>query len=132
MAFRREPTAPLAPSDGWFTRNVAESTLACGLVAVLCALVYTQLPIALGSDGGTAVQEFIDLLQTSRFCAVATIDLFLLYIVTTVSVAKDVALRNPDSKDQAVPIALATAVVPYLGAAVYCTLRPKVANTEEE
>lgn len=129
LALRPAPQLRAAsPSNSVVNLNLTESSVACALLALLCGLVYAPLPAALAD--AAQQQEFVALLQSSRFCAIACIDLFLLYIVTTVSVYQDVQLRYDTNNNKASTIALATALVPYLGAAVYCTVRPKVMGAD--
>jgi hypothetical protein len=125
LALRSPPTSVQA--IGWFTRNLAENKVISWLMVALCLAIYTPLPGALSTDS----TGFVDLLTSSRFAVISTIDLSILYIATTKAIYDDYRLRVDDDTNAATKVALATAVVPYLGAAIYCVLRPSLEKVDE-
>jgi hypothetical protein len=132
LALRAPPQTVQA--NDWFTRNVAENKIVSWALVVLCGLIYAPLPAALMSTDSLA--DFIQFLASSRFATISTLDLTILYIVATKAIYDDYRLRAvPDDDDTtaaaATKVALATAVVPYLGAAVYCALRPTLEQVDE-
>jgi hypothetical protein len=131
LALRAHPQTVQA--NGWFTRNVAENKIVSWALVVFCGLIYAPLPATLMSND--SLTDFVQFLASSRFATISTLDLTILYIVATKAIYDDYRLRaDPDDDDTtaaATKVALATAVVPYLGAAVYCALRPALEQIDE-
>lgn len=120
MALRSIPNS--LQTSGWFARNIAENKLISWALVAFCFFVYIPLPKALATDAS----GFVDLLSSSRFAAVSLLDLTILFAVTTKAVADDYRLRIEDSSSTATAVAFGTALVPYLGASLYCALRPSL------
>lgn len=115
-------------SSGWFSKNVAENKLISWALVAFCLYVYIPLPEALATD----ISGFVDLLSSSRFASIASLDLTILYAVTTKAIADDYRLRVKDDASEATKMAFGTAIVPYLGAALYCALRPSLSDSADE
>jgi len=130
LAIRPPPVVERSQADlSWATRNIFENKffgwfnfgMTClVLVAAGAIPAYQQDPTALW-------QGFVDLLSTSKFCNVSSIDLVLVHCAITSLIPRDYLLRNPDATMQdAIKIAAATAVFPYVGSALYVALRPSL------
>jgi hypothetical protein len=125
------------PSEiSWFTRNVLENKVfAAGTVAFAL-----YLPVAAGlldpavyEHPAEVWQGFVDLISTDRFAAVSCADISILLAVTIAATPRDYLLRNPDSDlTEARKVAALTALVPFIGTAVYCAVRPALPQEEEE
>jgi len=135
LALRKQPKTIIAdPSEelGWATRNIWENKLFnYGTVAfgILC--------LAAGAPGLENPTEswngLIDLIQTSRFASVSFADLSLITLILTKEVAEDYKVRcTPENIDEATAIGASTALLPILGAAIYCAARPPLLVAEEE
>lgn len=116
----------------WFVKNVLENK------AVSWFLVAFTLYLPFGAhvfevDPQTLWQGFVDIETSSRVAAVSTIDLALMYLSAVAGTGRDYRLRVPDASDEQVnKIVAATALVPLLGTAVYCALRPPLPPLAEE
>jgi hypothetical protein len=123
------------PSEvSWFTRNVLENKIfAAGTLAFALYLpVAAGLPLALQENPAELWQGFVDLISTSRFAAVSCVDISLLLACTVSATPRDYLLRNPDADvDEARKVAALTALVPFIGSAVYCAVRPPLPQEEE-
>jgi hypothetical protein len=136
LALRAPPKDVIEdPSEvSWFTGKVLENKIFSALTVAL------SLYLPFGSGLLSAYQEnpeelisgFVDLISTSRFASVSLADLSLLLAVTVSATPRDYMLRKPDADiDQARKVAAWTALVPFLGRAVYCALRPPLPQEED-
>ena len=72
-------------------------------------------------------QGFVDIVSTSRFASVSFVDISILYVASVYLTPRDYVLRKPDASDaEARAVAAATALLPVVGSALYCALRPKL------
>lgn len=114
---------------GWFSRDVLENKLFAwstfGLT--ILAMVAAGAIDAYQQDPVTLWNGFVDLMTTSKFCAVSGMDLALIHVALTTLIPRDYALRNPDApSDAGVKIAAATFFLPYIGSSLYLALRPSL------
>jgi hypothetical protein len=119
----------------WFTRNVLENKICSVLTVAICL----YLPVGAGlisayqEDPTELWSGFVNLVSGSRFASVSTVDLTLLWLCTVAATPADYLLRHPDQDEaQARKVAAFTALVPFLGSAVYCALRPPLPQAEQE
>jgi hypothetical protein len=78
------------------------------------------------------VVGFVDLVSSSKFASVSLADLSLMLAVTVSATPRDYMLRNPEAEiDEARKVAALTALVPFIGSAVYCALRPPLPQEED-
>lgn len=130
LSFRAPPREEYIHAEaGWFTRNVLESkVLGWGLVAgVIAVPFYVGLVDALATDASAALQSYTDLSAASKFVSVSTVDALILNIAVAALIPRDLKLRQPDMEDQqARLIGASMLLLPFLGAALYCTLRPSL------
>lgn len=127
------------PSFSWFTRSVTERKTVN--VLILVTLLYlpwaVDLSTAWSADAAAVWQDFIHLLSTNRFAATSCLDLTLLQVTMAALIPADYRLRtahNNNNRDDEISvtgnqIALAALVVPFLGPALYCVLRPPLFKT---
>jgi hypothetical protein len=126
-------------SISWVTRQVLENKV-CGwsLLAVLLYLPWAaQLPQAWSVDSGVSVwSDFVDLFASSRLVAVSCVDLTLLHLTAAALIPADYRLRtsstDKDEEDRGRLVALAAALLPFVGPAVYVALRPKLVVLQDE
>lgn len=134
LSFRAPPRQQYNPDEAsWFTRNILESKLlGWGLVAGVIGLpFYVGLVNALVQDPTAAVQSYTDLFATSKFVSVSTVDAIVLNIAAASLIPSDLKLRQPDVDDkQAKFIGASTLLLPFLGAALYCALRPPLPSKD--
>jgi len=134
LALRKTPITKITSSEqlSWLTTNVWENkifnyfTVAFGL---LC--------LAAGASGLEDLQAswsgLIDLIGSSRFASVSLADLSLITLILTKEVADDYKIRcDPENSGKAPFVGASTALLPILGAAIYCAVRPTLDLESEE
>eukprot|EP00522_Entomoneis_paludosa_P008056 CAMPEP_0172450400 /NCGR_PEP_ID=MMETSP1065-20121228/8752_1 /TAXON_ID=265537 /ORGANISM="Amphiprora paludosa, Strain CCMP125" /LENGTH=275 /DNA_ID=CAMNT_0013202179 /DNA_START=114 /DNA_END=941 /DNA_ORIENTATION=+ len=136
LSFRAPPTSTFDPSEAsWFTKNVLDNKLlGAGLVAGVIGL-----PVALGlvgaylQDPAATVQGYTDLFASSKFVSASSMDAVVLNIAAAALIPRDLKLRIPDIEDsKAKLIGASTLLLPFLGAALYCALRPSLPSEDYE
>lgn len=135
LFLRKTPETEIMNSSeqlGWFTRNVLENKIfnvaMLGLGAVSLAVGASAAMI----DPVTNWNEFLGLLTSSKFVAVSTSDLLVLTLFLTKEVADDYRVRcSPEDIGKANLIGASTALLPMIGALMYCVARPSLAYEEE-
>lgn len=136
LAFRAPPLDEIEDpaAVSWFTGKVLENKIFSALTVAFC------LYLPFGSGLIPAVQEnpaelwagFVHLVSSSRFASVSLADLSILLVCTVSATPRDYLLRNPEADmDEARKVAALTALVPFLGSAAYCALRPPLPQAEE-
>ena len=130
MSFRAPPKSEYDPSEAsWFTRNVLESKLlGWGLVAGVAGLPFVVgLVDAITQDPAGTIQGYKDLFATSKFVSASSVDAVVLNIAAAALIPQDLKLRQPEIEDsKARQIGASTLLLPFLGAALYCALRPSL------
>jgi hypothetical protein len=124
----------------WFTANVLENKLFGLLLVALVlsvplttGLVDALLSPSISNDG--LISEFATSLESSKFVSVGTFDLACLTATAATLIPRDYQLRSgttidddnvdpEQAKQQGRFIALATMLLPILGAALYIAWRP--------
>jgi hypothetical protein len=133
LALRKAPKTFITNPEeefGWITRNIWENkivnygTVALGILCLSAGLPGFENP-AENWNG------MIELIQTSRFASVSLADLSLITLILTKEVADDYKIRcDPENVDKAPLIGASTALLPILGAAIYCAARPSFEKSE--
>lgn len=135
LSFRAPPKGEYNPAEAsWFTRNVLESKLlGWGLVAGVVGLPFVVgLVDALAQDPAGTIQGYKDLFATSKFVSASSVDAIVLNVAAASLIPQDMKLRQPDIEDsKAKLIGASTLLVPFLGAALYCALRPALPQKNE-
>lgn len=129
MTFRKGPRENVTESDlGWVTKNVFENKLFNFSVLALCLYQYYTMAGPLMEDPSGVWQEFVALVSTSKFASVSSLDLAILSLTGASLIPLDYKYRRPDDADtsQAKLIAASTLLLPLLGSAIYCALRPSL------
>ena len=125
MIFRKEPQEEVTRSDlGWVVKNVLENKLFNKVVIALCLYQYYTMAVPLFENPAEVWQGYLDLLTTSKFAAVSSLDLVILSLTAASLIPLDCKYRQPDVDDsKANLIAASTLILPILGASLYCALR---------
>lgn len=128
MIFRKGPRKDVTRSDlGWVVRNVLENKLFSFGVLALCLFQYYTMAGPLLQDPGDVLQGFVNLVTTSKFASVSTLDLAILSLTGASLIPLDYKYRRPNVEDsKANLIAASTLLLPLLGTAIYCALRPSL------
>jgi hypothetical protein len=122
---------PLSKSDlGWFTANVLENKIFNYVIVAACvsAIVTSGALEALISDPAELFRGYSGMLNTA-IASVSSLDLFILTLSAASFVPEDLERRSYDGKLSPEVIAVLTILLPVLGVALYCALRPAL---EEE
>jgi hypothetical protein len=132
LALRAPPVNSIEEKRGsvsWVTANVFENKAFNWFIFLftLYLPVAADLLGALAADPDALWRGFLDIVSTSRFASVSLVDITLLYASSVYLTSRDYLLRKPDaSVEEARAVAAATALVPVVGSALYCALRPKL------
>jgi hypothetical protein len=135
LSLRETPRESIAftADVSWFTTNITENKVTSWLLLVILLYlpVAADLPAQWATDSTAVWQGFVDILSSSRFAAISCMDLTLLHLVTAALIPADYRLRSEDDSSSVVEatgnkIALAAALFPFVGPALYCALRPQL------
>ena len=134
LALRKTPKEVIVdPSTefGWVTRNVWENKLVnYGTVAFGFLCLASGLPAF--EDPAANFQGMLDLITSSRFASVSFADLTMITLILTKEVADDYKIRcDPEDINKAPLIGASTALLPILGTAIYCAVRPSFPEDTE-
>jgi hypothetical protein len=136
LALRAEPRSSLeGETVSGFTRHVLEKKAFSWFILAftLYLPVAAQVIPAFQHDSTALWNGFVELLSTSRFAAVSVVDLAILYASAVILTPRDYQLRKPGASDEeARNVALASGLLPIVGSALYCALRPALPETDEE
>mmetsp|Transcript_903 Transcript_903/g.2595 ORF Transcript_903/g.2595 Transcript_903/m.2595 type:complete len:307 (-) Transcript_903:346-1266(-) len=129
MAFRQPAVDVAVKSDlGWFTANVLENKAFNWLVAgsAFSTLFVTGFAQAVLTDPGQAVHGYIDLLSDTAIASASSLDLVILSVTAASLVPEDLERRGMQDTGKANVIAASTLLLPVVGGAIYCALRPSL------
>ena len=129
---RQSPVETKTQSDATFiTRNVAENKIFNWLMIILCgSAIFSSGILGQLGDIGSVISDYSQLASTSKLVTVSSVDLTILTIVAATLIPRDYRLRIQDDDDTAAKnanlIAASTVLLPVIGAALYCALRPSL------
>ena len=135
MSFRAPPveTKTLAEAS-WFTANILENKIfSWSLVAlILSCPITTGLGDAVMTSTepnvwGQLIADYVSEFQTTKIVSASSVDLAILTVTAATLIPRDYQLRvsnDPDKLQQGKLIGAATVLLPAVGAALYCALRP--------
>lgn len=146
LSFRAPPVvvAKERAETSWVTRNVFENKLfSWSVVALTASLLFTSGILSADLEG--TVAGYVQLASTSKLVAVSSLDLAVLTACAATLIPRDYLLRDaaPSSSSAASAederkgviaranlLAASTLLLPLLGAALYCALRPPLPEDE--
>ncbi|KAL3919508.1 MAG: hypothetical protein SGILL_003720 [Bacillariaceae sp.] len=110
----------------WITANVLDNKLANWLTVVLCgSVLITSGILSSPNDFAGILESYLGLASTSKFVSVSSVDLSVLTIAAAALIPQDLRLRKAGGDNSnATLIAASTLLLPVVGAALYCALRP--------
>ncbi|GAX19860.1 hypothetical protein FisN_1Lh682 [Fistulifera solaris] len=126
FSFRAPPRDSVTQSElSWFTAKVTENRInGLSLAAAVAAIPFlSHVPEAYQADASGLWQGFLDLLASSKFALVSSLDLTCLHLTAVALTARDYRLRT--GKDGTL-IAASTLLLPLLGSSIYLALRPSI------
>ena len=132
-ASTRKPNESIvSKSDlGWFTANVLENKIFNYLIVA----AFTSAYITSGAIGplienpSELIQGYKDLWSQAALVSASSVDFLILTASAASFIPEDLERRGYDGEISPKAIALSTLLLPGLGAALYCALRPSL---EEE
>lgn len=126
FTFRAPPRNTVTQSElSWFTAKITENKLLGLSLAVTVASIpfLCHVPDAFQADAAGLWQGFLDLLASSKFALVSSLDMTCLHLTAVALTARDYRLRT--GKDGTL-IAASTLFLPLLGSSIYLALRPSI------
>lgn len=129
LALRKEPKSIIEnPSTelDWVTKNIWENK-----IVNYATILFALFALATGAPGladpTTSWNGLIELFTTTQFGSVSLADFTMITLILTKEVADDYKIRcAPENVDKAPLIGASTALLPIVGAALYCAARPKL------
>ena len=127
-AFTRKPdTSPVTKKDlGFMIKNVTENKLFNWLIfAAFCsAYVQSGFVEALVSNPSDLFEGFVELFKDTAIASASTVDFAILTLSAASFIPEDLERRQWSGDKSA--IALSTLLLPGIGMALYCALRPSL------
>ena len=113
---------------GWFTANVLENKIINWGVAALISSAYVTSGCisALFSNPSELFSGYGDLFSQTAIASASTMDLLILTLVAASMIPEDLARRGVKDGLASQAIAASTVLLPVVGAALYCALRPEL------
>lgn len=111
----------------WVTQNIFENKAFNWFqVALFFYFMVTYAIEPAFAESASVVTGFKELTTSSKFACVSSADLTLLTITAAAVIPQDYKLRNPNNESRALLIGASTLLLPVLGSALYCALRPNL------
>eukprot|EP00980_Cylindrotheca_fusiformis_P002513 scaffold587_cov77-Cylindrotheca_fusiformis.AAC.3 len=128
MFTRKEVTDVTQDDLGWVTKNVFENKVFnWAVVALSLSYFYTTGLIGeLLTDATGQVQGFTDVLSNAGIASATAVDIIICTIAAALVIPEDLKRRGIDDPSKATAIAASTVLLPTIGAAFYCALRPSL------
>jgi hypothetical protein len=146
LTLRPPPVQSKSKSQlSWITATVLENKVfnwmnvaACGLLILSSWGILSNVATAGGSAGDSwnlnaSWDNYLQLASTSKLVSVSSVDLIILTVSAATVIPRDYTLRTTSeaesSKEKGIMVAYATLVLPVVGAALYCALRPPLPDS---
>ena len=86
----------------------------------------------IATDGPAAAwKSYTDLFVESKFVSTSSVDAVILNVAAASLIPRDLKLRQPEVEDdKARIVGASTMLLPFLGAALYCALRPPLPSED--
>lgn len=110
---------------GWASKNIFENRI-FGIVlsAIAISIPFSSDIIVSGFDWSAKIAEYVALFQSSRFIAVASIDVAIMSVVAAMLVSEDCKFRGEGWNDKSTPLFIGMLLLPVLGPSLYLAARP--------
>lgn len=128
MSTRKSPDLNDNESFGFVTKNILENKIFNWIVVAMATSTFfvTGAIPALLSDPQTLASEYVSTVTSSALGFVSTVDLTILCLTAASLIPEDLERRGVTDGAKANIIAASTLLLPVLGPAVYCALRPSL------
>lgn len=113
---------------GWFTTNVLESKIVNWILLAVISSAYVSSGCisALLDDPNKLLSDYGDLFSSTAIASASTMDFLILTLVAASLIPEDLARRGVKDGTAPYAIAASTVLLPGVGAALYCALRPQL------
>jgi hypothetical protein len=127
-----DPIALYKSDLGWFASNVLENRIFNVLVLLACisAFVTSGALGALAADPAKLIGGYAEMADSSAIVSVSSLDFAILTLSAASFVPEDLSRRGYRGGVDPAWIAASTVLLPGLGAALYCALRPGLVDEE--
>mmetsp|Transcript_32306 Transcript_32306/g.66199 ORF Transcript_32306/g.66199 Transcript_32306/m.66199 type:complete len:346 (+) Transcript_32306:86-1123(+) len=129
-AITRKPMTDITKADlGWFTANVLENKVFNYFIAAAFFSAYITsglLDALLTKDVHEIISGYLDLVSSTAIASASSMDFLILTVAGASFVSEDVKRRNVDDEKTANLIGATTMLLPGIGLALYCALRPNL------
>ena len=126
----RKPSLEIANKSelGWFTTNVLENKIVNWTVLAVISSAYVSSGFinALLDDSNKLLTGYGELFANTAIASASTMDFFILTLVAASLIPEDLARRGVKEGAAPYTIAASTVLLPGVGAALYCALRPEL------
>lgn len=126
---RESDPSPVTKADlGWFTANVLENKLFNYFIALLFASAYVTSGAlgALAADPVGLVKGYGDVFSETAIASASSLDFVILTLAAASFVPEDLSRRGYRGNVAPELVALSTMLLPGVGVALYCALRPSL------
>ena len=125
------PSAVSKADLGWFTANVLENKIFNYLIVLLFTSSYITSGFlgAFIADPGELIKGYGEMFSQSALVSASSMDFVILSLSAVSFIPEDLSRRGYEGKLSPETIAASTLLLPGLGVALYCALRPEL---EEE
>ena len=112
---------------GWASKTIFENRIFGAIVAAIAiSIPFSSDIVVSGFDWSAKFADYLALFESSRFVAVATVDIAIMSIVSSMLVSEDCKMRGEGWNDKSTPLFVATLLLPVLGPALYLAARPSL------
>lgn len=129
-AITRTPNpSPVTKADlGWFTANVLENKLFNYFIVLVCASTFVTSGAigAFVADPGQLLQGYADMFSETAIVSASSLDLAILTLSGASFIPEDLSRRGYKGDVAPELIAASSVLLPGLGVALYCALRPSL------
>ncbi|KAL7443033.1 hypothetical protein ACHAXM_008767 [Skeletonema potamos] len=129
-AFTRTPDATIKTKAdlGWVTANILENKIFNWFIAVafISAYITSGGVNALLSDASGTIDGYLQLFSETAIASASSVDFLILTLSAASWIPEDLQRRNYDGKLAPALIAASTVLLPGVGVALYCALRPSL------
>lgn len=128
MSTRQSPDVTDNEGIGFVTKNILENKIFNWSVVALAISTFfvTGAVPAFMSDPQVLFSEYVTTVTSSALGFVSTVDLTILCLTAASLIPEDLERRGMTDSSKANAIALSTLLLPVLGPALYCALRPSL------
>lgn len=112
---------------GWASKTIFENRIFGAIVAAIAiSIPFSSDIVVSGFDWSAKFADYLALIESSRFVAVATVDIVIMSIVSSMLVSEDCKMRGEGWNDKSTSLFVATLLLPVLGPALYLAARPSL------